>query len=95
MGTLSPYEKMRLEKAKQGQKIGRPASPDVVRAVKSKVNWQAHKRALRVLAEVHKDEFAELRKAEAAFLRDLIDSLYEEGYVGREELLAEFYRRIQ
>lgn len=96
MVALSPYEKMRLEKAKTEKKgPGRTPNPEPIRKVKSKVAWQAHKRAARVLLERHQDEFKEIRQAESEYLRALVADLYAEGFDTEETLLAEFYRRIE
>lgn len=96
MTSVSPYEKMRLERARRQEKAGPGRTPDPapVRAVKKKVPWQALKRAGRVLAERHSDEYNELKKQESDYLRSLIEELYAEGFTEVDALTAEFYRRV-
>jgi len=87
---LTPYEKMQLNKAR----TSRAPAPTPIREVKKKVNYFARRRATAVLIANHKEEHANIRKAESASLRKIIETLYEDGMT-TEELLAKFYEAVK
>lgn len=93
---LTPYDKLRLKKEREGAQVrSRQGDPDPVRAVKGAAQKVATYRATKVILEKHKDEYQNVRAAESAYLRTLIESLYADGYRDEDELRDALYERLK